>query len=251
MLISRQQLEVINRTTLRYPLQIAEKDYFLALVLQIMANSPLGEFLVFKGGTALHHCYLEQHRFSEDLDFSSGQHPVTLDDFQEVLANEKYLDIKKHFQSNATLKIERLRYTGPLGHPNSIKVEIDFLQNVLLPAQEIPYHNVWGLDFIVKVMDIREICAEKIRAMSDRARFRDFYDVFLLLEDHQLDLQEVIAYIRQKEIRQPIEKSNIQTNWEIARSQKEEEVRSIYISREVEDHQFEEMIHSLPFDKIS
>jgi predicted nucleotidyltransferase component of viral defense system len=72
-MLSRQQLEIINRKTLRYPLHIAEKDYLLALVLQLITDSPLGEKLVFKGGTAVHHCYLEQHRFSEDLDFSSGQ----------------------------------------------------------------------------------------------------------------------------------------------------------------------------------
>ena len=68
-MITRQQMEIINRKTLRYPLHIAEKDYLLALVLQHLAKSPLGEKLVFKGGTAVHHCYLEQHRFSEDLGF--------------------------------------------------------------------------------------------------------------------------------------------------------------------------------------
>ena len=57
-MLSRQQLEIINRKTLRYPLQIAEKDYLLALVLQLITDSPLGEKLVFKGGTAIHHCYL-------------------------------------------------------------------------------------------------------------------------------------------------------------------------------------------------
>ena len=46
------------------------------------------------------------------------------------------------------------------------------------------YNNVWGLDFEVLVMDIREICAEKIRAMSDRARYRDFYDLFLMAEKY-------------------------------------------------------------------
>jgi predicted nucleotidyltransferase component of viral defense system len=70
-LLTRQQLELLNRRTLRYPLAIAEKDYFLALALTIIADSPLKDSLVFKGGTALHHCYLPQHRFSEDLDFSS------------------------------------------------------------------------------------------------------------------------------------------------------------------------------------
>ena len=46
--ISRQQLKIINRRTLRYPLRIAEKDYFLALVMQIISSSTLGETLVFR-----------------------------------------------------------------------------------------------------------------------------------------------------------------------------------------------------------
>ena len=120
-----------------------------------------------------------------------------------------YLEIKKHYQSNATIKIERLLYTGPLGHPNSIKVEIDFLQNVLLPVNRLPYRTAWGFEFPVRVMDIREICAEKIRAMSDRARYRDFYDMFLILEIHQPDLEEIIGYIRRKEIRQSISKISL------------------------------------------
>jgi len=120
-----------------------------------------------------------------------------------------YLEIKKHYQSNATIKIERLLYTGPLGHPNSIKVEIDFLQNVLLPVNRLPYRTAWGFEFPVRVMDIREICADKIRAMSDRARYRDFYDMFLILEIHQPDLEEIIGYIRRKEIRQSISKISL------------------------------------------
>jgi predicted nucleotidyltransferase component of viral defense system len=63
-LITRQQLEIINRKTLRYPLQIAEKDYLLTLVMQIVYQSDLQDTLVFKGGTALHHCYLEQTRWN-------------------------------------------------------------------------------------------------------------------------------------------------------------------------------------------
>jgi predicted nucleotidyltransferase component of viral defense system len=214
-MLSRQQLEIINRKTLRYPLHIAEKDYLLALVLQLITDSPLGEKLVFKGGTAIHHCYLEQHRFSEDLDFSSGQYSVSFEEVQEVLTSMDYLEIKKHYQSNATIKIERLLYTGPLGHPNSIKVEIDFLQNVLLPVKRLPYRTAWGFEFPVRVMDIREICAEKIRAMSDRARYRDFYDMFLILEIHQPDLEEIIGYMRRKEIRQSISKTSIMKNWVI------------------------------------
>lgn len=62
-LLTRRELEIINRKSLKYPLAVAEKDYSLALVSKIIYNSPLRDKLVFKGGTALHHCYLEQMRF--------------------------------------------------------------------------------------------------------------------------------------------------------------------------------------------
>ena len=250
-MLSRQQLELINRKSLRYPLQVAEKDYILALTLQLITSSPLGKKLVFKGGTAIHHCYLEQYRFSEDLDFSSGQQPISLKEVQDVLTSLDNLEIKKQNQSRTTIKIERLLYTGPLNHPNSIKVEIDFYQNVLLPVKTLPYRNVWGLEFPVRVMDIREICAEKIRAMSDRARFRDFYDIFLILEKHQLNLEEITGYIRRKEIRQPISKKNIIKNWEITKEQKENEKKIIFYSWSVEDQQIQEMIHNIPFNEIT
>lgn len=250
-MLTRQQLEIINRKSLRYPLHIAEKDYFLALVMQIIAASQTVKTLIFKGGTALHHCYLDQYRFSEDLDFSSNKTPLPLEDVRKIFDNIDFLSIEKDYQSSATIKIEKLQYTGPLIQPNSLKVEIDFLQNVLLPPQTLAYHNVWGVDFTVAVMDIKEVCAEKIRAMSDRARYRDFYDIYLLLEKYQLDLDEIVSYVKQKEIRRPITKASILTNWKVIATEKEQEMGQIYYSRQVEDNKIEELISNLPFDSIT
>ena len=250
-MLSRQQLEIINRKTLKYPLHIAEKDYFLAIVLKLITESPLKNDLIFKGGTALYHCYLEQFRFSEDLDFSSKRKSVSLEETRQMFASEDYLSIKKDYFSPSTIKIEKLQYAGPLAQPNSLKVEIDYLQDVLLLAQELKYNNVWGVDFFVKVMDIKEIAAEKIRAMSDRARYRDFYDLFLILEKYRLNLDEIVGYITQKEIRQPIAKASIKNNWVIIGTQKETEMSQIHYSRQINDQEIEEMIESLPFDAIS
>lgn len=249
-MMTRQQLEIINRRTLQYPLQIAEKDYFLTLVLKIISESELGSRLVFKGGTALHHCYLDQYRFSEDLDFSANQKSVSIDDMRGIFAGVDYLSVKKDYLSGATIKIERLLYTGPLGQANSLKVEIDFLQNVLLPPCIKKYNNVWSIECFARVMDIREICAEKIRAMSDRARYRDFYDLFLILERYSMDLIEIIGYVKQKEIRKPITKARIKNNWTVIGTQKEAEMMQIYYSRAVDDKQIEEMIKQLPFEEI-
>lgn len=249
-MLTRQQLEIINRRTIKYPLAIAEKDYFLAIVLKLVAESSLGNILVFKGGTAIHHCYLDQYRFSEDLDFSANQKPLTLDAVRAVFAPVDYLSIKKDYLSGATVKIEKLQYIGPLILPNSLKVEIDFLQNVLLPAQAMSYKNVWGIDCMVRVMGVKEIAAEKIRAMSDRARYRDFYDLFLLLEKYPLDLAEIVGYIKQKEIRKPITKVSIQNNFKVIGTQKSAEMAQIYYSRTVGDEQIRAMIEQLPFTTI-
>ncbi|OGJ16274.1 MAG: hypothetical protein A2632_00015 [Candidatus Pacebacteria bacterium RIFCSPHIGHO2_01_FULL_46_16] len=249
-MLNRAQLEIINRKGLRYPLHVAEKDYLLTLVLQIIAVSTLGKILIFKGGTALHHCYLEQYRFSEDLDFSSNQTQISLEKVRKIFESADYLRIKKDYESNATIKIEKLQYTGPLVQPNSLKVEIDFLQNVLLPSQTLKYRNVWGVEFAVSVMDIREICAEKMRAMSDRARYRDFYDMFLILNAHKIDLDEVTKLVEKKDIRQPITKANIKQNWQIVLTQIETGIEQIYYSKKVADVAIEEMITTLPFTEI-
>lgn len=250
-MLTRPQLEIINRRSLRYPLHIAEKDYFLALILQVITSSAFGKTLIFKGGTGLHHCYLEQYRFSEDLDFSANQEPVELEEVRKVFTDVEYLQIKKDYLSEATIKIEKLQYAGPLTQPNFLKVEIDFLQNVVLPPQTLAYHNVWGLEFSVAVMDIREICAEKIRAMSDRARYRDFYDMFLVLDTHDIDLKEVVELVKKKEVRQPITKVNIEKNWQIVLTQKEKEMSQIYYSRPIGDDNIVEMIKSLPLTEIT
>ena len=101
--LTRQQLEIINRKTLRYPLQIAEKDYFLALVMQIISESPMKNILIFKGGTALHHCYLKQFRFSEDLDFSSNQRSLSLNKIREIFNKLDFLEIKKDVAADRLL----------------------------------------------------------------------------------------------------------------------------------------------------
>ncbi len=54
-----------------------------ALVLLIIYNSSLKDKLIFKGGTAIHHIYLDQLRFSEDLNFSSVEF-IDIQDLEEA-----------------------------------------------------------------------------------------------------------------------------------------------------------------------
>ena len=251
-------IELLDKTTLllrnkklKYPLAVAEKDYFLALVSKIIYDSPLKDKLVFKGGTALHHVYLPELRFSEDLDFSTDNQSITLEEIKMVLEEPDFLTVKKDYVSEATIKIERLLFTGPLNQPNSIKVEVDYLQNVILPTKDLNYQNEYGVETKVRVMDIREITAEKIRAMNDRIRYRDFYDFAMICLKLEINLEEVIELVKKKEVRKTISSKNILNNWELAKKDKVSELSAIYFTEEVADETVINILSKLDFPDIS
>jgi len=249
-LLSKQQLSIINKRTLRYRLAEAEKDYFLAIVLDLIYSSDLKNILVFKGGTALHHCYLPQLRFSEDLDFTSVEHDIKLEDIVDVLTSEDFLQVKKHYISDKTIKIEQLKYQGPLDMANSLKIEIDFTQNVIMQPVEMEYKNSWKIKPKIKVMDIREISAEKIRAMSGRARYRDFYDQYMIFNNYDINKEQIIDLVKEKEIREPISSELIFLNWQIAKREKSNDLSRIYYKEIVPDNKIESMLKGLSFDTI-
>ncbi len=248
-LLNKSDLSILNKRSLKYKLADAEKDYLLVVVSKVIYDSPLRDKLVFKGGTAIHHCYLSQTRFSEDLDFTSLDKSISLEEVKAILGRNDFLEAKEDYISEATIKIERLKYFGPLGLPNSLKVEIDFMQNVILPAQTLPYKNAWQVNTKVNVMDIREICAEKIRATSDRARYRDFYDLVLLIGKFKFNLQEIKDLISQKETRNPITRASIAANWAVAKKEKERELGSIYYAGSVSDEAVATMIEKIKIEE--
>ena len=48
-----------------------EKDWWVVHTLAVIYTMDCAGSLVFKGGTAIYHCYLDHVRFSKDLDFTS------------------------------------------------------------------------------------------------------------------------------------------------------------------------------------
>jgi predicted nucleotidyltransferase component of viral defense system len=129
---------------------------------------------------------------------------------------------------------------------------VDILQNVVLPAKQMSYQNVRGVEVKVNVMDVREVCAEKIRAMSDRARYRDFYDFYLLTQQYKIDLTDTIGLVKQKEIRKPISPESILQNWAIASEDRRDEIDLINYQNEAFNNPLwiEDVLRKLQFEKI-
>ena len=163
----------------------AEKDYFQNVILFILYLH-YGKSLVFKGGTALNKCY-GSRRFSEDLDFTS------LESFDLGILKRGLKRFRIQFEVESQeyevgLKID-LKLKGPLymGARYSLCkliIDISYREKVILQPivktigrflEEIP-------EFDIFVMQEREILAEKVRAILTRARARDIYDLWFLLQ---------------------------------------------------------------------
>ncbi|KUK66550.1 MAG: hypothetical protein XD85_0149 [Parcubacteria bacterium 34_609] len=99
-------------------------------------------------------------------------------------------------------------------------------------------------------MDIREIVAEKIRAMSDRARYRDYYNFVMIIKKLKIEIEEIIELVKQKEVRKIISVNNILNNWEVAKIDKQEDLQNIYYTEEIKDEEIEEELFKLKFKPI-
>ena len=165
-------------------LGLLEKEYVLDLVLRsLSAHEELRQVLVLKGGTALHKFYVGT-RLSLDLDFTAIR-PVTVEELRPAIeVADIGAVIAEHRAFHDALTVGRLRYFGPLRYANSIKLDFSFREPVLLPPSDLMAASPYGTPFPVRVMQVTEIAAEKLRALSMRQAPRDVYDLWVIATRH-------------------------------------------------------------------
>jgi predicted nucleotidyltransferase component of viral defense system len=179
---------------------VIEKDYVLGWLLAGVASQPqLAETWLFKGGTCLRKCYYETYRFSEDLDFTVVDGgPEAPDDLVPIfraigdwLREESGIELvvedasfrrRENLRGNPTT-IGRIAYRGPNPPPNLPKVKLDITSDEVLvaPAEVRPIGHQYSdgplrVDGVASYSLI-ELFGEKLRALAERCRPRDLYDV--------------------------------------------------------------------------
>lgn len=177
--------------------QIVEKDYVLGWLLWGIATDPiLGQTWVFKGGTCLKKCFVETHRFSEDLDFTLlPDGPISPEEVASILTPmlDRLSEISGIDFSVRSPRLQegrrsqtgqgRIYYRGPRGTPmpESVKLDLDRSEVVVRPPvlRPIghPYSDRFSETDMVRCYAFEELFAEKIRAMTERCRPRDLYDI--------------------------------------------------------------------------
>jgi len=202
----------------RIPESVLERDYCLSWFLAGLSQSPVRHRLIFKGGTALKKCYFPDYRFSEDMDFTFAEEVPfeTIREELDVAFQKAYQDsgvllryARSDRQPHANSHTFYLSYEGPLGNLPSgkeVKTDITIKERVVFPIEERPvlqayaeYEDVPG-NSIIKVYSLKEIAAEKVIAVCDRARNEpcDLYDLWYLYENAHVDLAKVTDAIATK-----------------------------------------------------
>lgn len=183
---------------------VVEKDYVLGWLLAgINAHPELAASWVFKGGTCLKKCYFETYRFSEDLDFTLQDESQIDEGFLrrvlgEVIAwvaeesglmlpaDQLGFDIYENPRGRLSCQ-GKVGYRGPVSPGSSaggwpkIKLDLTADEHLVLPAVERevfhPYTDRPENGMWINSYAYEEAFGEKVRALGERTRPRDLYDV--------------------------------------------------------------------------
>ncbi len=212
-----------------------ERDYLLTLLLHEIYSSFSGE-LVFKGGTALKYFY-SLGRFSEDIDFSYVRSSYVPD--RKLLAEKvskaldgfsmQYTVTEREFRANkkgnAIIGINYLiRVRGPLyqrlGQLQNIRIDISLRDDMILKPETKYLSPIYPdiTTFSMEVMNIAEIMAEKIAAITERSKMRDIYDAYYLLVLRNIKYDEKLVEEKIKRRNSRFDKAAFAKKLEAARN---------------------------------
>jgi predicted nucleotidyltransferase component of viral defense system len=182
------------------PVQI-EQDLLLSrLMIEIARDETLGPELVMRGGTCLHKLHLPAPlRYSEDLDYVRSTHGG-IKPFTQALARvaeglgltvssrqRSGQMVHVYFDGQPTEGIGRIR----------IKIEMNIAEiEPYRPRITLP-HKVetswWSGEADIPTYEPSELLATKLRALYQRSKGRDLFDLWLGLTVLKADPEEIVA----------------------------------------------------------
>lgn len=187
MMLTRTQIQRLAQKN-RIGMQMQERDYLQHLILSLLYTR--SQSLIFKGGTALRLVY-RGNRYSEDLDFNGAADIASIQNlWRDVVAEMGNFgiraEVRNPWESEVGYSFD-VSYCGPLydGHDHSkgkVRVDINRRPESVDTRRELvtsEYDDV--RPFVVTVLTLPHLLAEKLRALLMRSKPRDLYDVWLLL----------------------------------------------------------------------
>lgn len=194
-----------------------EKDYVLGWVLFGIHHHKATYNWAFKGGTSLKKCFFETFRFSEDLDFTLFDPSHISDEFllqtfteiTDYLAEEVGIEFfKDKFKFKIIDKGDgkysaqgKIHFNGPLRRKQKVAtIKLDLTTDEIVVLQTVkrkvdhPFTDEPESGIFANCYAFEEVVAEKIRALAQRARPRDLYDVVHFFRNRQMIDKPTLVY---------------------------------------------------------
>lgn len=178
-----------------------EQDLLLSRLICEIANHPyLGQELVFRGGTCFHKLHIHPaRRYSEDLDYvrSTAGGIKELTTALTGLGEEMGFTVKTKVGANPKVYLVG---DSDEGVRIRVKVEVNTRERSPVdPVQLVPYEVAspwWSGRAEVRTFTTRELVATKIRALYERKKSRDVFDMWLALTELGLTGEDLLAVFR-------------------------------------------------------
>ncbi len=174
-----------------------EQDLVISRVLVHLYNEPyIKDALVFRGGTALNKLFLKPPaRYSEDIDFvQKRSEPIgkTIDSIKTLL--KPWLGDPKWKITERGAKLI-YKYESVNNVPAKLKIEInttEHFQVLPLRAEKFDVQSDWFIGSAdIITYEIDELMATKLRALYQRRKGRDLFDVWYVTKQALIDLNSV------------------------------------------------------------
>ena len=175
-----------------------EQDLILARLMIEIAEDPfLGEELVMRGGTCFHMLWLDRPwRYSEDLDYVRRNDGPIGPIFDALRAIGERVGFDKTSTAVGRHPKVRLHSTFVTGTPMRVKVEMNtFERSPARPTTTRPLmvDSAWFAGSAdIATFEGAELAATKIRAIYQRSKGRDLFDLWLAVEEAGLDLEDIV-----------------------------------------------------------
>ena len=177
-----------------------EQDLIICrAMIDIFNHDFLKENLAFRGGTALHKLYLDPApRYSEDIDLvqiNPGPIKPILDALAESITFfEEDRVIKPKANNNTILYRFNAEYSNIRLR---LKVEINCREHFTVDGwKKYPFEisNPWFSGKAeITTYDLNELLGTKLRALYQRRKGRDLFDLYYVSQHSELDLDKLIA----------------------------------------------------------
>lgn len=177
-----------------------EQDLVIERALvEIFSDPFLNENLAFRGGTALHKLFLKpQARYSEDIDLvqiKTGPIKPILVKLRECLA---FLGTKRNITTSIHNNTVEYRFETEIQPiiKMRLKIEINCREHfTVLGLQQVPFkvQNGWfNGECMINTYHIEELLGTKLRALYQRRKGRDLFDLDLALTKLEIDISKLI-----------------------------------------------------------